>query len=267
MSKVITCFSYKGGTGRTTGSANIAYQLALRDHRVLTADLDIDGPGLMHLAGLNATDVANKNIVKYLASKESVDPQQNISRCIFTENSTKVQFDCLPAPMEVRRDDALDTFGEKLPAKMAEFRRTALERYDYTILDTASGVSDFSSLAFSISDYVFVFFRWSMQHAVGTAEIAALLSVLVRRERFPLKRFFLVASAVPDAQSSEQKERQAYVTERLTNAMNKFNQISGAEILVIREDNDLKWKERIVKDSSRPIFSDYSKIADVIAGL
>jgi len=43
---IITFYSYKGGTGRTTALANIAWILAANGHRVLVADWDLESPGL-----------------------------------------------------------------------------------------------------------------------------------------------------------------------------------------------------------------------------
>src|SRR5262245_55970409 len=44
--KVITFYSYKGGTGRTMLLANVAWILASNGKRVLTIDWDLEAPGL-----------------------------------------------------------------------------------------------------------------------------------------------------------------------------------------------------------------------------
>ena len=46
MSFKILSYSYKGGTGRTTTTANIASILAKKGKNVLCVDMDIEGPGL-----------------------------------------------------------------------------------------------------------------------------------------------------------------------------------------------------------------------------
>ncbi|MFB9982646.1 KGGVGR-motif variant AAA ATPase [Mesorhizobium kowhaii] len=46
MSRVITFYSYKGGTGRSMALANIAWVLASAGKRVLTIDWDLEAPGL-----------------------------------------------------------------------------------------------------------------------------------------------------------------------------------------------------------------------------
>ena len=54
--KVIAIHSFKGGTGKTTLTANLASTLAL-DHRVGVMDLDLSGPGLHVLFGLRKGDI------------------------------------------------------------------------------------------------------------------------------------------------------------------------------------------------------------------
>src|SRR6476620_2350028 len=44
--RIVTFYSYKGGTGRTMALANTAWILAANGHRVLTVDWDLDAPGL-----------------------------------------------------------------------------------------------------------------------------------------------------------------------------------------------------------------------------
>ncbi|WBB56675.1 FxSxx-COOH system tetratricopeptide repeat protein [Verrucosispora sp. WMMD573] len=44
--RIITFYSYKGGTGRTMALANVAWILAANGHRVLAVDWDLESPGL-----------------------------------------------------------------------------------------------------------------------------------------------------------------------------------------------------------------------------
>ncbi|PYC85369.1 ATP/GTP-binding protein [Streptomyces tateyamensis] len=44
--RIVTFYSYKGGTGRTMALANTAWILAANGHRVLTVDWDLEAPGL-----------------------------------------------------------------------------------------------------------------------------------------------------------------------------------------------------------------------------
>ena len=44
--KVVTFYSFKGGTGRTMALANVAWILASNGLKVLVVDWDLDSPGL-----------------------------------------------------------------------------------------------------------------------------------------------------------------------------------------------------------------------------
>src|SRR3989440_12218630 len=44
--KIITFYSYKGGTGRSMALANVAWILASNGKRVLAIDWDLEAPGL-----------------------------------------------------------------------------------------------------------------------------------------------------------------------------------------------------------------------------
>src|SRR5207249_9237742 len=46
MTRSIAVHSYKGGTGKTTITANVAVALALKGRRVGVMDMDLEGPGL-----------------------------------------------------------------------------------------------------------------------------------------------------------------------------------------------------------------------------
>src|SRR5580700_8820551 len=44
--RIVTFYSYKGGTGRSMAMANVAWLLALSGFRVLAIDWDLEAPGL-----------------------------------------------------------------------------------------------------------------------------------------------------------------------------------------------------------------------------
>ena len=44
--RIVTFYSFKGGTGRTMALANVAWILAANGLRVLIADWDLESPGL-----------------------------------------------------------------------------------------------------------------------------------------------------------------------------------------------------------------------------
>ncbi|MEL6944255.1 MAG: AAA family ATPase, partial [Bacteroidota bacterium] len=83
--KIITFYSYKGGTGRTMSLANIATYFAQRGNKVLIIDWDMEAPGLhQYFRGYSNSQIfeeqegliefmfhANKNYQEEYASKEA----------------------------------------------------------------------------------------------------------------------------------------------------------------------------------------------------
>ncbi len=56
MSRIISVHSYRGGTGKSNTTANIATLLAAGGRRVGVIDTDIQSPGIHILFGLHETD-------------------------------------------------------------------------------------------------------------------------------------------------------------------------------------------------------------------
>jgi hypothetical protein len=73
--RILTFYSYKGGTGRTMALANVAWILASRGKRVLMIDWDLEAPGLHRYfapfladAELGETDGLMEFLAQYVVS-------------------------------------------------------------------------------------------------------------------------------------------------------------------------------------------------------
>lgn len=79
--RIMTFYSYKGGTGRSMALANVAWILASNGNRVLTLDWDLEAPGLHRYfyPFLVDQDLTNSDgVIDYLIdfSLEAASPQQ-----------------------------------------------------------------------------------------------------------------------------------------------------------------------------------------------
>lgn len=262
-----TFLSYKGGTGRTVTSLNVAFQAAKLGQKVLIIDLDIDGPGLGVLANIKDADMENerKGIVKYLASSNEKSPVDYIFRkeMDIPGEEGKVILDFMPAPQGPNVKDALPTHGYQLKDKMDTLRKVLIKKYDLIVVDAASGVSDYTALALAISDYATICIRWSQQHLRGSIHLITLLGALLKKrdQGYFLKDFFVLPNAVPDPQSENEIDRKESVLEILTERLEKWKTDFSPEIELenlISESNELKWNEGIVLKRNK-VFSDYEK--------
>lgn len=268
-----TFVSYKGGTGRTTACANVAYQAALQGKRVLVVDLDVDGPGMAVLAGISPEEMKTRSIVKYLLEGPQVAPADYVIRREFAApGGGKVAIDFLAAPASYEPGEALPTFGDTLSGKMVRFRNELRLKYDLIFIDSASGVSDYTALAFIITDFVTICFRWSRQHVLGSVNLIRLLNGIRQKRRAGanlfLQDYALVASAVPAPRTGPEHQRRDDVLAQFRDIMDRFKERPAGqteEIGLIGECDDLKWHDCVVTWAC-PVFSEYATVAAGIIG-
>lgn len=255
MESIISFYSYKGGTGRTTTAANVAYQLALMENKVLCIDLDIDGPGLFTVFGIeNNPALEEKNIVRYFADQGSPNYEDFIHD-LSEIHSVKGKFDIIPATMSINREDALETMGHNLPDKFEGLITEAKEHYDYIILDTASGISDYSVLAFSVSNQIIVCFKWSKQHVLGTLRVSKLLKKIADLKQYPLEKWLLIPTSVSPANNEYEKRRKEDVISVIRKNLSKDIDLE------ISEDSKQKWEEGIITEKDL-LFDQYRELAN-----
>ncbi len=269
---VHTFLSYKGGTGRTVTCMNVAYHLARAGKRVLVIDLDIDGPGLAILANVQPEEFDGKSILDFFKASPDTSPKNyTVSRSFDTPESSTVTIDLVLAPISFDPNQALSTHGTELSAKMARIRDELPYLYDFILIDSASGISDYSALAVSISDFVTVCFRWSRQHFLGTTRLIHLLSAMVNRPatNYFLDDFFVLANAVPDPESAEEFKRRDEVLSGMREVVNRLKVRNGSEteeIMTISESIEQKWSERVMTSENR-LFQEYEHYAQFCLGL
>ncbi|MFW9856574.1 MAG: MinD/ParA family protein [Candidatus Thorarchaeota archaeon] len=147
--KIIAFHSYKGGTGKTHLSANLATILARQGHKTCILDLDFRGPNLQTLCGID-TDVTINDLL--------FDPDltgEDILKSF--EEEYKIPLYAAFASTDFRK------MGEIVRADKKQ-RQRSLKRilrlrdeltesgFDYTIIDTSPGVQMESIDGLVISD-------------------------------------------------------------------------------------------------------------------
>ena len=68
MGKIVSIHSFRGGTGKSNVTANLAAQIALSGKRVGVVDTDIQSPGIHVLFGLDETNMG-KTLNDFLHGK------------------------------------------------------------------------------------------------------------------------------------------------------------------------------------------------------
>ena len=184
MAKIISIHSFRGGTGKSNTTANIAAMLAAQGKRVGVIDTDILSPGIHVLFGLDETKI------KYALN------DYLWGRCKIQETAYKVEKGgdiwLIPSSIQIGEitrilregyDSALLNRGfEELGEKL---------NLDILLIDTHPGVNEETLLSIAFSDTLIVLLRPDQQDYLGTG-----VTVKVAR-KLEVPELILVANKVP----------------------------------------------------------------------
>ncbi|MFC7043777.1 AAA family ATPase [Halonotius sp. GCM10025705] len=179
--KVVSFYSFKGGTGRTTSLANTSYALADMGNNVGCMDLDLAAPGLhMVFPEIGRAHDSSRTIHDYILGdhddnskndlnmdKYTIDVGEKIGN---TREYRQPDGDLLLLSGEVKKpvDDNPKTMVQKTIELMRMF--ISYHDLDYLLLDARSGLSSHIVPLITESDKLFSFHRWTAQHKMGTKE-------------------------------------------------------------------------------------------------
>ncbi len=172
MSRIVSIHSFRGGTGKSNVTANVASQVACKGRRVGVIDTDIQSPGIHVLFGMDE-DRIDKALNDYLWG-----------RCAIEETAYAVG-------AEIGEDQIASRGGEiyLIPSSLraGEIARVLREGYDvgllndgfrelvkqldldYLFIDTHPGLNEETLLSIAISDQLVIILRPDQQDFQGTA--------------------------------------------------------------------------------------------------
>jgi MinD-like ATPase involved in chromosome partitioning or flagellar assembly len=200
MSKIISLHSFRGGTGKSNLTANLAVTAALGGGRVGIIDTDIQSPGVHILFGMKEGN-AKYSLNDYLWE-----------RCRIEETAFEVGNGDSPwrqsggslflIPSSLKTGDIARVLREGYdPGRLNDGIRDLVSRcnLDYLFIDTHPGVNEETLLSIAISDALVLIMRPDQQDYQGTAvtlELARRLEVpqiaLVINKVLPIFNFGLV---------------------------------------------------------------------------
>lgn len=205
--RVVTFYSYKGGTGRSMALANVAWILASNRKRVLLIDWDLEAPGLhryiapfLQDAELRSSDGLIDFVIDYAAeaarrtdstasAASSGEEPWYASRTNLLRFAVPVvwdfpeggRIDFVPSgrqgPSYATRVNSFEwqVFYERLQGgKFLDSVTAAMRsKYDFVLIDSRTGVSDTSGICtVQMPDTLVVFFTLNHQSIGGASAIA-----------------------------------------------------------------------------------------------
>lgn len=199
MTQIVSIHSYRGGTGKSNLTANIATTMAMLGKRVGIVDTDIQSPGIHILFGLDETKI-HKTLNDYLWDENcnvkhiayDVSNVFNGNTATVENNGGKIYL----IPSSMKSEDIATILSEGYDVELLQqgFHQfgEALE-LDYLFVDTHPGLNEETLLSIGLSSVLVVILRPDQQDYLGTAVI-----VEVARELEVPKMLLVVNKALPD---------------------------------------------------------------------
>ena len=168
--KTIAVHSFKGGTGKSTISANLAIALTLKGRTVGVMDMDLEGPGLHVIFGLDPDELPfTLNDVL----QDAAQPEQAAVR--MTEKLGLNKGELYFSPASDQLDAMLKSLrtGFEIGSFFNVIKRLK-EKFDldYLFVDTHPGIENDTLLAMGACDYLVVISRLDQQDMFGTGVMA-----------------------------------------------------------------------------------------------
>jgi MinD-like ATPase involved in chromosome partitioning or flagellar assembly len=169
---IISIHSFRGGTGKSNVSANVAAQLAKMGKRVGVIDTDIQSPGIHVLFGMDE-DKIDRSLNDYLWGRcEIEETAYDVSARIGPGEVVLMGSNLFLIPSSIRAGEIARVLREGYDVGLLnEGFRALTERLnlDYLIIDTHPGLNEETLLSIAISDMLFIILRPDQQDFQGTA--------------------------------------------------------------------------------------------------
>src|SRR5579859_2173390 len=164
MTKVISTHSFRGGTGKSNITANVAVMLAQRGCRVGIIDGDIQSPGVHVIFGLTESTM-HRTLNDYLWGKCRIE--EAIQQVYTAPGSDGAVF---LIPSSIKPDDIARILREGYDADDMHnvFRELISARaLDVLLIDTHPGLNEETLLSITVSDVLIIVLRPDQQDFQG----------------------------------------------------------------------------------------------------
>jgi MinD-like ATPase involved in chromosome partitioning or flagellar assembly len=188
MTKTISIHSFRGGTGKSNLTANIAALIALKGNRVGIIDTDIQSPGIHVLFELDEQDVEytlNDYLWGYCnVEKTAYDVSPQIIKELSLSGKEAHNLGAIYLiPSSIKAGEIAQILSEGYDVEMLKDGFDKLvERLqlDYLLIDTHPGLNEETLVSIGLSDLAIIIMRPDYQDYQGTAvtiEVAQELEV------------------------------------------------------------------------------------------
>lgn len=206
MSKIISIHSFRGGTGKSNTTANLAALLAVSGQRVGVIDTDIQSPGIHVLFGLTGDSIAH-SLNDYLWGRCTIEEAAHDVSQQLPGNSPGRLF---LIPSSIQADEIVNVLREGYDVGLlTEGFRNLIKALslDLLLIDTHPGLNEETLFSIAISHTLVILMRPDQQDYEGTG-----VTVEVARS-LDVPQMFLVVNKTPsslDPAAVKQRVEQTY---------------------------------------------------------
>lgn len=191
MTSILSIHSYRGGTGKSNISANLAYLGALAGKRIALLDTDVASPGVHFVFGLEKDRITH-TLTDFLFGKcELEEAAYDMGSTVGLDPAADGALFLLPSSMNIESISRVVADGYDVSRLNDEFQvlGKSLE-LDLLIIDSHPGLNRETMLTTAVSDTLLIVLRPDRQDYHGTAVMVGVAS------RLKVPRVFTLANKV-----------------------------------------------------------------------
>ena len=195
VSKIVSVHSFRGGTGKSNLTANLAATIARAGQRVGIVDTDIQSPGIHVIFGLDEEKM-NRSLNDYLWGRCAIkDAAYDVTNAVAGKETAMVDGSLYLIPSSIKAGEIARVLREgydvgRLNDGFEDIIHSL--NLDYLLIDTHPGLNEETLLSIAISDVLVVILRPDRQDFQGTA-----VTVDVARKLEVSKMLLVVNKVLP----------------------------------------------------------------------
>lgn len=195
MPKIVSIHSFRGGTGKSNSTANLAVLLARAGKRVAIIDTDIQSPGVHVLFQLSESQM-QWSLNDYLWGRCAIEQAAcDVTQGVvenYVADAERPRLFLIPASIKSGEIGRVLREGYDVGLLNDGFKQLISQlKLDYLLIDTHPGVNEETLLSIAISDVLLVVMRPDNQDFQGTAVTLELA------RRLDVDKLLLLVNKVP----------------------------------------------------------------------
>lgn len=258
MSKIVSVHSFRGGTGKSNITANLATIIARSGKRVGIVDTDIQSPGIHVLFGLNEEKIGY-TLNDYLWGRCAIeDAAYDVTPILkMSHKGAAMRGSIYLIPSSIKTGEISRILREGYDARLLNDSFRDLSRrfkLDYLFIDTHPGINEETLLSIIISHVLVIILRPDHQDYQGTA-----VTVDVARKLEVPKMLLVVNKALPtlNFQAMSQQMQRSYKTTvaSILPVCEEMFQLGSSDVFCLRYPNH-PWTQGVSAIAKQILFDD-----------